>query len=72
MMEHIGNLQWLQQKKLRTATMKNCFIQNHFNPIAQLIFTWTGIKFYQLIEMILDRTFAQKLPAISQFCVLPK
>ena len=52
--------------------MKNCFIQNHLNPIAQLIFTWTGIKFYQLIEMILDKTFAQKFPAIFQFCVLPK
>ena len=33
-------------KKLRTATMKNCFIQNHFNPNAQLIFTWKGNQFY--------------------------
>ena len=33
-------------KKLRTATMKNWFIQNHFNPNAQLIFTWKGNQFY--------------------------
>ena len=38
MMNHIGNLQLLQ-KKLRTATMKNYFIQNNFNLNAQLIFT---------------------------------
>ena len=38
MTNRIGNLQLLQ-KKLRTATMKNYFIQNHFNPKAQLIFT---------------------------------
>ena len=37
MMNHIGNLELLQ-KKLRTATMKNYFIQNHFNPNTQLIF----------------------------------
>ena len=34
-------------KKLRTSTMKNYFIQNHFNPNAKLIFTWTDIKFCQ-------------------------
>ena len=27
--------------------MKNCFIQNNFNPIAQLIFTWKDNQFYQ-------------------------
>ena len=47
MMEHIGNMQLLQQKRQRTFPIKNCFIQNRLNPIAQLIFTWTGIKFYQ-------------------------
>ena len=41
MMGHIGNLQLLQ-KKLRTTTMKNCFMQNPLNPIVQLIFTWKG------------------------------
>ena len=46
MMDHIGNLQLLQ-KKLRIATMKNCFIQNDVNPNAQLIFTWTDNKFCQ-------------------------
>ena len=46
MMNHIGNLQLLR-KKLRTATMKNCFIENHCNPDAQLTFTWKGIEFYQ-------------------------
>ena len=45
-MNHIGNLQ-LVRKKLRTATMKNCFIENHCNPDAQLTFTWKGIEFYQ-------------------------
>ena len=45
MMDHIGNLQLLQEK-LRT-TMRNCFIQNHFNLSAQLIFTWTDDKFCQ-------------------------
>ena len=30
------------------ATMKNCFIQNNFNPNAhQLIFTWKDNQFYQ-------------------------
>ena len=37
----------LLQNKLRTAFVKNCFIQNHFNPNAQLIFTWTGNRFHQ-------------------------
>ena len=46
MMNHIGNLQLLQ-KKPRTSTMKNYFIQNYFNPNAKLIFTWTDNKFYQ-------------------------
>ena len=46
MMNHIGNLQLLR-KKLRTAMMKNCFIENHCNPNAQLTFTWKGIEFYQ-------------------------
>ena len=46
MMNHIGNLQLLR-KKLRTATMKDCFIENHCNPNAQLTFTWKGIEFYQ-------------------------
>ena len=27
--------------------MKNCFIENHSNPDAQLTFTWKGIEFYQ-------------------------
>ena len=44
-MNHIGNLQ-LVRKKLRTATMKNCFIENHCNPNAQLTFPWKGIEFY--------------------------
>ena len=35
-------------KKVRIATMKNCFIQNNFNPNAhQLIFTWRDNQFYQ-------------------------
>ena len=46
MMDHIGNLQLLQ-KKLRIATMKNCFIQTDVNPNARLIFTWTDNKFCQ-------------------------
>ena len=46
MMNHIGNLQLLQ-KIPRTSTMKNYFIQNHFNPNAKLIFTWTGNQLYQ-------------------------
>ena len=46
MMNHIGNLQLLR-KKVRTAMMKNCFIENHCNPNAQLTFTWKGIEFYQ-------------------------
>ena len=46
MMNPIGNLQLLR-KKLRTATMKNCFIKNHCNPNAQLTFPWKGIEFYQ-------------------------
>ena len=47
MMNHIGNFQ-LSHKKVRTATMKNCFIQSNFNPNAhQLIFTWKGNQFYQ-------------------------
>ena len=35
MMDHIGNLQLLR-KKLRIATMKNCFIQNDVNPKAHI------------------------------------
>lgn len=27
--------------------MKNCFIENHCNPNAQLTFAWKGIEFYQ-------------------------
>ena len=27
--------------------MKNCFIENHCNPNAQLTFTWKGIEFYK-------------------------
>ena len=47
MMDHIGNFQLLQ-KKLRIATMKNCFIQNNFNPNAhQVIFTLKDNQFYQ-------------------------
>ena len=46
MINHIGTLQLLGQK-LRTATMKNCFIENHCNPNAQLTFTWKGIEFYK-------------------------
>ena len=47
MMDHIGNFQLLQ-KKVRIATMKNCFIQNNFNPNAhQLIFTWKDNQFYK-------------------------
>ena len=57
MMEHIGNLKLLQQKKLRTATMKNCFIQNHFNPKAQLIFTWNGNQFYQKHFVVVEQEF---------------
>ena len=48
MMNHIGNFPLLQ-KKVRIATMKNCFIQNNFNPNAnQLIFTWKDNQFYQI------------------------
>ena len=35
MMGHIGNLQLL--RKLKTASVKNCFIQNQFIPKAQLM-----------------------------------
>ena len=35
-------------KKVRTVTMKNCFIQNNFSPNAhQLIFTLKDNQFYQ-------------------------
>ena len=43
-------------KKKRTATVKNCFIQNHFNPKAQLIFTWTGNQFYQKYFVVVSQT----------------
>ena len=43
-------------KKKRTATMKNYFIQNHFNPNAQLVFTWTGNKFYQKYFVVVSQT----------------
>ena len=46
MINHIRTLQLLG-KKLRTATMKNCFVENHCNPNAQLTFAWKGIEFYQ-------------------------
>ena len=47
MMDHIGHFQLLQ-KKLRIATMKNCFIQKNFNPNAhQLIFARKDNQFYQ-------------------------
>ena len=45
----------LLQKK-RTATVKNCFIQNHFNPKAQLIFTWTGNQCYQKYFVVVSQT----------------
>ena len=70
MMDYIRNLQLLQ-KKLRT-TMKNCFIQNHFNLGAQLIFTWTDDKFCQkqflfvLQTGIREFTWEKKLAAPSQ------
>ena len=37
-------------------TMKNCFIQNHFNPKAQLIFTWKGNQFYQKHFVVVEQT----------------
>ena len=45
----------LLQNKLRTALVKNCFIQNLFNPSAQLIFTWTGNQFYQKDFVLISR-----------------
>ena len=37
--------------------MKNCFIQNHFNPKAQLIFTWNGNQFYQKQFVVVEQEF---------------
>ena len=45
-----------KKKKKRTATVKNSFIQNHFNPKAQLIFTWTGNQFYQKYFVVGSQT----------------
>ena len=70
MTNHIGNLQWLQ-KKLRTATMKNCFIQNHFNPNAQLIFTWTGDKFCQKNFVVMFRREFDNLHGKKIGCSYP-
>ena len=40
--------------------MKNCFIQNHFNPQttskAQLTLTWTGNQFYQKYFVVVSQT----------------
>ena len=57
-MRQIGNLQkyFVTKKKKRTATVKNSFIQNHFNPKAQLIFTWTGNQFYQIYFVVVSQT----------------
>ena len=43
------------KKKKRTATVKNCFIQNHINPKAQLIFTWTGNQFHQKYFVVVSQ-----------------
>ena len=64
MMNHIGNLQLLR-KKLRTATMKNCFIENHCNPNAQLTFTWKGIEFYKKNISLLNLFLPLELEALK-------
>ena len=55
-MRHIGNLQKYFVTKKRNATVKNCFILNHFNPKAQLIFTWTGNQLYQKYFVVVSQT----------------
>ena len=42
--------------KKRTAMVKNSFIQNHINPKAQLILTWTGDQFYQKYFVVVSQT----------------
>ena len=55
-MRYIGNLQRYFVTKKRTDTVRNCFIQNHFNPKAQLIFTCTGSQFYQKYFVAVSQT----------------
>ena len=71
MIYHIENFQLLQ-KKVRTATMKNCFIQSNFNPNAhQLIFTWKGNSIKNILLLFCRRELdnlhgKKKLAALSQ------
>ena len=63
----------LLKNKLRTALVKNCFTQNHFNANAQLIFTWTGNQFYPKISRSCFAdgnsiiSMEENLAALSQF-----